>query len=66
MYFRNHAVTASQKMLLTLRYYATRSFVAACGDFSGVHESTAGKIIKRVSEAIASLRTEFIHMPETE
>lgn len=37
-----------------------------CGDFVGVHVSTAGKIIKDVSEALAALRPHFIYMPESE
>lgn len=32
----------------------------------GVHVSTAGKIIKEVSEAIARLRPYFVYMPETD
>ncbi|XP_065204062.1 putative nuclease HARBI1 [Planococcus citri] len=63
---RNDAVTPKQKVLLTLRYYATGSFVDVCAEFAGVHESTGGKIIKVVSEAIAELRPEFIYMPETD
>jgi hypothetical protein len=52
-----------QKLLLTLRYYATGSFVHECGDFAGVHKSTAGQIIKEVSIALASLRSDFILLP---
>lgn len=60
---RNHAVTPDQKVLLTLRYYATGSFISACGDFLGVHKSTAGKIVREVSVALANLRPQFISMP---
>lgn len=63
--FRNRAVTPSEKVLLTLRYYATGSFVHVAGDFVGVHKSTAGKIIVQVSEALAARRAQFIAMPST-
>lgn len=36
-----------------------------CGDFSGVHKSTASKTVKRVSYALAALRPQFINMPTT-
>jgi len=59
-------VTPGQKLLVTLRYYATGSFIAACGYFAGIHKTTAGKIIKVVSEAIAELRPEFIYFPSND
>jgi len=59
-------VTPGQKLLVTLRYYATGSFIAACGDFAGIHKTTAGKIIKVVSEALAELRSEFIYFPSND
>jgi len=37
-----------------------------CGDFVGVHKSTASRIITRVSRAIARLSAKFIRFPETE
>ncbi|XP_065205515.1 putative nuclease HARBI1 [Planococcus citri] len=63
---RNDATTPEQKVLLTLRYYATGSFEDAFAEFAGVHESTVEKIIKLVSEAIAELRPQFIYMPESD
>lgn len=63
---RNHAVTPEQKVLLTLRYYATGSMLRACGDFIGVHISTASRVVKVVSYWIASLRPEYVRMPETD
>ena len=53
-------------VLLTLQYYATGSFIRVGGDFHGIHVSTAGKIVKDVSEALAALRPDFIFMPESE
>lgn len=42
-------MTLSQKLLVTLRYYATGSFIAACGDFAGIHKTTTEKNIMVVS-----------------
>jgi len=51
---------------MTLRYFATGSFLVVCGDFVGVHKSTASRTITRVSRAIARLCSKFIRFPETE
>ncbi|KAF0720277.1 putative nuclease HARBI1, partial [Aphis craccivora] len=63
---RNNAVTPSQKLLMTLRYYATGSFIATCADFAGIHKTTGGKIIIEVSKALAGLRPDFINFPTTD
>jgi len=62
---RNNAVTPAQKLLMTLRYYATGSFIATCADFAGIHKTTGGKIIVQVSEALGALRSDFIRFPTT-
>jgi len=64
-YFRNNAVTPEQKLIITLRYYATGSFLAVCGDFVGVHKSTASQIIRLVLHELALLRPQFINSPST-
>lgn len=51
---------------MTLRYYATGSFIATCADFAGIHKTTGGKIVIEVSKAIAALRPDFIHFPTTD
>lgn len=66
MNFRNHAVTPEEQLMLALRYYATGSFLITIGDFVGVHNSTASRIIVKVSEAIASLSRQFINMPKND
>ncbi|XP_028041554.1 uncharacterized protein LOC114251465 [Bombyx mandarina] len=48
------------QLLLTLRFYATGSMQITAGDFSGVHQTTAGKTIKRVTKVIAANR--FNHL----
>lgn len=52
--------------MIALRYFATGSFLITIGDFVGVHNSTASRIIVKVSEAIASLSRRFIYMPKNE
>lgn len=51
------------RLLLTLRYYATGSFLTVIGDFTGVSKASASRIVKQVSYAIAQLRRDFIKFP---
>lgn len=37
-----------------------------CGDFMGIHKSTASRIVKLVSHVIATLRPQFFHIPTIE
>lgn len=52
------------RLLLTLRFYATRSFQITIGDFAGIHKSTACRIIKKVTLALASECYHYISFPE--
>lgn len=51
---------------MALRFYACGSFQIVLGDFGGIHQTTAGKILKRVTRALTQCRRQFIHMPNTE
>ncbi|KAL0829807.1 hypothetical protein ABMA28_003290 [Loxostege sticticalis] len=62
---KNKAVTPVQQVLIALEYYACGSFQRCVGDTAGVHKSTVSRIIYRVSRAIASMRAEWISMPQT-
>jgi nuclease HARBI1 len=53
------------QVLSTLRYFATGSQLTACGDIIGAHESTACRILHRITHAIACLYSDFIKMPVT-
>lgn len=55
-----------EQLLLTLRMYATGSFLITIGDFSGVSTTSAHYIVHRVSTAIARLHPYYIHFPSTE
>lgn len=59
-------MSACNQLLLTLRYYATGCMQITVGDFSGVHQTTAGKAIKKVTEAIASRRCQYIMLQDSE
>lgn len=54
------------QLLCTLRFYATGSQLITCGDLIGVHESTACRIVHRVTHAIALLYSKYIKLPQTE
>lgn len=53
-------------MLITLRYYACGNLLLTCGDFVGIHKSTASRIIRLVTCKLASLRPQYINFPETD
>ncbi|KAJ8710653.1 hypothetical protein PYW08_009168 [Mythimna loreyi] len=57
---KNRAIRPITRLLLTLRFYATGSFLTVVGDFSGVSKASASRIVYLVSQAIARLRSEFI------
>ncbi|KAJ8913125.1 hypothetical protein NQ315_006043 [Exocentrus adspersus] len=60
---RNQAVSPEGMLLITLRFFATGSFLQVVGDFIGIDKSTASRIIWKVSQVIARLYREFIRMP---
>lgn len=64
--FRNNSVPPIFQLLIALRYYATGSQLLAIADIAGVSISTCSRVVKRVSEAVVTLRTEFIKFPETQ
>ncbi|XP_044764538.1 putative nuclease HARBI1 [Coccinella septempunctata] len=59
----NSAISPVNRLLLTLRYYATGCFLRAVADLSGVSAASACRIVAEVSLAIANLRTEFVKFP---
>ncbi|XP_036328401.1 putative nuclease HARBI1 [Rhagoletis pomonella] len=60
---KSNAISPMNQLLCALRFYATGSQLVTCGDFIGVHESTASRIVHKVTDAIARLYPEFIRMP---
>lgn len=63
---RNNAVTAEDKVLFTLRFYATGNWLLTCGDFIGIHKSTGSRIVTLVSHWIATMGNKFINFPYTD
>lgn len=61
----NFTISGLDKILITLRYYATASFYLVAGDFFGVSEASVCNIVPIVSEKIAALSDTFIQMPST-
>ncbi|XP_063215794.1 putative nuclease HARBI1 [Bacillus rossius redtenbacheri] len=63
---RNSSLNPANQLLLTLRFYATGGMQTTIGDCFGVSKSTTSRIVTKVSGAIASLRPQFVRMPETQ
>lgn len=63
MFFRNHVIPPLYQLLIALRFYASGSLYITMGDFGGIHKTTAGKIIKRVTSAIVQLRHIYLRLP---
>lgn len=63
---RNQCVDPLTQLLLTLRFYSSGSMIITMGDFTGVHKSTASRIISKVTRTLASLAPQYIKMPSTE
>ena len=61
---RGRPIPVDLQLLLTLRFYATGSFQLACGDLCGISQSSASRIIKKVSTTIARLKNRYITFPE--
>lgn len=61
-----HEIGAAAQLLLTIRFYATGQFYIATGDFGGIHKTTAGRIISRVTNALVTLRPRLIRFPDDE
>lgn len=59
-------LTPLQQLLLTLRFYSTGSSYITMGDFSGIHKTTTGRVIQKVTEALISLRDQYVKFSETE
>jgi hypothetical protein len=54
------------QFLLCLRFYATGCTQLSAADFSGVSESTANRVVHRVTAAIASMYRDYIFMPRNQ
>ena len=57
------SISPLNQFLIASRFYATGCFLRVSGDLFGVHESTASRIVRRVSHALSSLYKENIVFP---
>uniref|UniRef100_A0A1I8NIS5 Uncharacterized protein n=1 Tax=Musca domestica TaxID=7370 RepID=A0A1I8NIS5_MUSDO len=60
---KQYSVSPRTKLLITLRFYASGSFLITVGDFCGVSVSTASRLVKETSHALASMTKEYIKFP---
>lgn len=63
---RNHAISALNQIIITLRFLCTGAFQIFIGDNMRVDKSTVCRIVKRVVRVIAGLRARYIYMPRNE
>jgi hypothetical protein len=63
---KNHALSPSDMVFITLRYLATGAMGQLIGDSNGVDKATVSRAIPKVINAIARRRAEFINMPDNE
>lgn len=63
--FRNKSISPMNQLLIALRFYATGSFLQTIGDTINISKSSSSKIVKKVSQAIASLSPNYIKMPSS-
>lgn len=60
---RNYALTALQQVLITLRFFASGSFLQCVGDCMGVDKSTVSRVVSDVTDAIVDIAQRFIRWP---
>ncbi|GFX24180.1 nuclease HARBI1 [Trichonephila clavipes] len=59
----NNALNPVEQVLIALRFYAVACMQLAIADLFDVSQPTVCRVVHRVSEAIASLLPDFIHIP---
>ena len=62
----NSHVPAHVQMLIALRFYVTGSYQQVVGDVVNIHQTTAGRIVNRVTNAIARRHQQFISFPSNQ
>lgn len=62
---RNNAICSLDRLLLTLRFFATGMFHIAVADFAGVSKTSAAVIATLVTKALAAQRSHYVKFPST-
>ncbi|KAB0798890.1 hypothetical protein PPYR_06770 [Photinus pyralis] len=63
---RNKSIDGLTQLLITLRFYATGTYQRVIGDHINVNQSTACRVINRVTRHLARQRPNFINMPKNQ
>ena len=64
LYQRQTAISPMNQLLVCLHFYGNSSFLRTNGDIFGIHKTTASRIVRKCSRALASLRANYIKFPE--
>ena len=63
---RSHSLSASEQVLITLRFLASGSFLEVVGDtFLSYNKSTVSRVIRRVTQCLAAKVNDFVKFPST-
>ncbi|CAK8689627.1 unnamed protein product [Clavelina lepadiformis] len=63
---RNHCIPPILQLVTTLRFYAAGHFQRTEGDLIGIDQSSACRVIHRVTRAIATRHEQFIRFPSNQ
>ena len=63
---RSHSLSAKMKVLVTLRFLASGSFLEVVGDtFLSFDKSTVSRVVHQITQALANKVNDFIKFPST-
>ena len=63
---RGHALDPIEQVLISLRFYASGSFLQVIGDTFGVDKATVSRVLSGVTQALAARQDQFIKWPANE
>ncbi|GFQ89647.1 uncharacterized protein TNCT_508051 [Trichonephila clavata] len=63
---RNHALTAAEKVLAAVRFFAFGNRQINVGDLHSISQPSTSRAITDVARALAELRPQYIDLPQTE
>ncbi|GFS87149.1 putative nuclease HARBI1 [Trichonephila clavipes] len=63
---RNHALTAAEKVLAAVRFFAFGNRQINVGDLHSISQPSTSRAITDVARALAELRPQYIYLPQTE
>ena len=63
---RSHALSVKEKVLITLRYFASGSYMQAVGDTLGRDKGTVSRAVEQVTDALCAIKDSHIKWPDNE